>query len=71
MGQPLNPVKNKHASIALYNKLREKSKLVEWHNAKRREYFALFSKARFTPELKNENVILFDLKDMEKHLNSY
>jgi len=62
---------NKKVGINTYNKLREKSKLVEWHNDKRREYFALFSKAGFAPELKNEDVILFDLKDMEKHLNSY
>ncbi len=62
---------NKKVGINTYHKLREKSTLVEWHNDKRREYFALFSKAGFTPELKKENVILFDLKEIEKYLNSY
>jgi hypothetical protein len=51
--------------------LMEKSTRVEWHNDKRKEYFALFSKAGFTPELKKENVILFDLKEIEKHMGRF
>jgi hypothetical protein len=49
----------------------EKSTRVEWQNDKRKEYFALFSKAGFTPELKKENVILFDLKEIEKHMGQF
>ena len=47
---------NKKVGINTYNKLREKSKLVEWHNDKRREYFALFSKVGFAPELKKRTL---------------
>jgi len=61
---------NKKVGINTYHNLMEKSTRVEWHNDKRKEYFALFSKAGFTPELKKENVILFDLKEIEKHLKS-
>ena len=66
---------NKKVGIDTYHNLMEKSARVEWDNDKRREYFALFSKAGFTPELKRkkekENVILFDLKEIEKYLKSY
>jgi len=64
--------KNKKVGINTYHNLMEKSTRVEWHNDKRKEYFALFSKAGFTPGLKKEkeNVILFDLKEIEKHLKS-
>gem|GEM_PF-6000394 len=48
-----------------YRELREKSKLVNWHNDERKEYFALFSKAGFTPELRKEDALLFDLKGLE------
>jgi len=46
--------RNKKVGIATYHELREKSRFVEWHNNNRREYFALFSKAGFTPELKKK-----------------
>jgi AAA+ ATPase superfamily predicted ATPase len=57
---------NKKVGINTYHNLMEKSTRVEWHLDKRKEYFALFSKAGFTPELKKENIILFDLKEIEK-----
>jgi len=61
---------NKMVGINTYHNLMEKSLRVEWHLDKRKEYFALFSKAGFTPELKlekeKENVILFDLNEIEK-----
>jgi AAA+ ATPase superfamily predicted ATPase len=60
---------NKRVGISTYHNLMEKSTRVEWHLDKRKEYFALFSKAGFTPELKKENVILFDLKEIEKKIN--
>jgi AAA+ ATPase superfamily predicted ATPase len=62
---------NKKVGITTYHNLMEKSTRVEWHNDKRKEYFALFSKAGFTPELKKENVILFDLKEIEKHMGRF
>jgi hypothetical protein len=62
---------NKKVGISTYHDLMEKSTRVEWHNDKRKEYFALFSKAGFTPELKKENVILFDLKEIEKHMGRF
>ncbi len=62
---------NKKVGISTYHNLIEKATRVEWHNDKRKEYFALFSKAGFTPELKKENVILFDLKEIEKHMGRF
>jgi len=56
---------NKRVGIKTYHELREKSKLVNWHNDERKEYFALFSKTGFTPELRKEDVLLFDLKDFK------
>lgn len=55
---------NKKVGIKVYDELKEKSGLVNWSNEERKEYFALFSKAGFTSGLKNEEVLLFDLKDM-------
>ena len=45
--------------------LRRKAKLVDWHKEKREEYYAVFAKS-FKKKIKEENVLLFDLKDMEK-----
>jgi AAA+ ATPase superfamily predicted ATPase len=56
---------NKKVGIKVYDELKEKSKLVNWHNEERKEYFALFSKAGFTPQLRNMNVLLFDLRDID------
>jgi AAA+ ATPase superfamily predicted ATPase len=56
---------NKKVGIKVYDELIEKSKLVNWNNEERKEYFALFSKAGFTPQLRNENVLLFDLHDID------
>jgi hypothetical protein len=53
----------KKVGIKVYDELKEKSKLVNWNNGERKEYFVLFSKAGFTPRLRNENVLLFDLHD--------
>jgi len=47
------------------HELEEKSKLVEWNNEGRKEYFAVFAKS-FKKKTKEKNVFLFDLKDMEK-----
>ncbi len=57
--------RNKPVGVNTYRELREKSKMVNWYNDERKEYFALFSKTGFTPELRKENVLLFDLKDFE------
>ncbi len=45
--------------------LKEKSKLVEWNNDKRKEHFAVFAKS-FSKRIKEKDVYLFDLKDIEK-----
>ncbi|MEA3369470.1 MAG: ATP-binding protein [Candidatus Ratteibacteria bacterium] len=54
---------NKPIGTNIYEDLREKSQKVEWGKKNRKEYFSLFSKAGFTPEMKKiakkENVYLF------------
>lgn len=57
---------NKKVGIKVYDELKEKSGLVKWNNEERKEYFALFSKAGFTSGLKNEEVLLFDLEDINR-----
>lgn len=54
---------NKPVGIDIYRELKEKSQVVDWGGGNRKEYFALFSKSGFTPEMehiaKNENIFLF------------
>lgn len=50
----------------ILEELKEKSKFVEWNN-NRRESFAIFAKS-FKERIKEPNLFLFDLKDMEKAL---
>ncbi len=45
--------------------LKEKAQLVDWHNEKREEYYALFAKS-FKEKIKQPGLMLFDLKDMER-----
>ena len=63
---------SKLISEDVYLDLKRKSKLVQWHNEKRSERFALFSKSGFTEGMKKlaeeEKVMLFDLEDIEKAL---
>lgn len=55
---------NKQVGTDIYNNLRRKSQLVEWGKKGRKEYFCLFSKSGFTPEMKqlarDEKIILFE-----------
>jgi hypothetical protein len=45
--------------------LKEKSKLVKWNDKKREEFYCIFAKS-FKKKLKTENVLLFELEDLEK-----
>ena len=56
---------NKKVGITTYDELKEKSRLVKWNNEERKEHFALFSNAGFTQGLKSEEVLLFDLRDID------
>ncbi len=47
--------------------LKEKAKFVDWNNDKRKEHYAIFAKS-FKERFKESNVLLFDLKDIEKIL---
>lgn len=49
----------------ILSKLKEKSNYVDWNNGKRKEYFAIFAKS-FKKKIKEEDLFLFDLRDMEK-----
>lgn len=55
----------------LLNLLKEKSKFVEWptkkESEKRREYYVIFARS-FKQKIKEKNVFLFDLEDLEKSL---
>ncbi len=55
----------KKAGLKILNELKEKAKLVQWHNQERKEYFALFSKSGFKDELKGK-ALLFDLNDLAR-----
>ncbi|MBL7170936.1 MAG: ATP-binding protein [Candidatus Omnitrophica bacterium] len=56
---------NKPIGTNIYEDLKKKSQRVEWGKKNRKEYFALFSKAGFTPEMKKaakkENIYLFHM----------
>jgi len=45
--------------------LRRKGEFVDWHKGDRDEYYAVFAKS-FKNKFKEKNVLLFDLKDLEK-----
>lgn len=49
----------------LLAELREKAKYVEWNSEKRKEQYTIFAKS-FKEKFKEPNVLLFDLKDIEK-----
>jgi AAA+ ATPase superfamily predicted ATPase len=54
---------NKPVGTNIYRELKEKAKVVEWGKRRRQEYFCLFSKSGFTPEMKKvarkEGIFLF------------
>ena len=47
------------------SELKEKSEFVQWNTEKRKEHYAIFAKS-FKKKIKEKNLHLFDLKDMEK-----
>jgi Archaea bacterial proteins of unknown function. len=61
---------NKKIDTGVIERLREKSKLVDWNNNIRKEHFAVFSKSGFTKSClnhcKKEGIKTFDLKDMDR-----
>ncbi len=63
---------NEKVGKELYEELKRKAKLVQWHNDDRYEHYALFSKSGFTDEMKSiaekEHVMLFNLEAIEKIL---
>jgi AAA+ ATPase superfamily predicted ATPase len=63
---------NEKVGVEIYNELKRKAKLVQWHNNERHEHYALFSKSGFTEEMRSiaekEHVLLFDLEAIEKAL---
>lgn len=51
----------------IVEELKEKAKYVQWHNEKRKEYFAIFAKS-FKEKISDKSVYCFDLKELEKGL---
>lgn len=49
----------------ILTELKEKAKYVEWNNGKRKEHYAIFAKS-FKERIKKPNLVLFDLKNLEK-----
>jgi AAA+ ATPase superfamily predicted ATPase len=49
--------------------LKDKTKYVQWNNERRKEHYAIFAKS-FKEKIKEPNVRLFDLKDLEKILSN-
>ena len=49
--------------------LKEKSKYVDWYNNERKEYYTIFAKS-FKKKIKQKNIYLFDLKDLEKTMKT-
>jgi hypothetical protein len=51
----------------IYEDLKRKTRLVDWHRESRREYYALFSKSGFTEKMKRiakeEDVLLFEKEE--------
>ncbi len=45
--------------------LREKAKFVQWNSGKRKEHYAIFAKS-FRERIREPDILLFDLKDLEK-----
>lgn len=61
---------NKLLGVNVFKDLLEKKQKVDWRSGQRKEFFALFSKAGFTPALKKlakkrSDAFLFSLKDLE------
>lgn len=52
-------------ALKILLEIKDKSKLVPWHNQKRKEYFIIFAKS-FKEKIKEPNLTLFDLKDFDK-----
>ncbi|MBI2135544.1 ATP-binding protein [Candidatus Woesearchaeota archaeon] len=51
------------------SELKEKAKLVEWHNADRKEHYAIFAKSfKESKNIIDKNFLLFELNDIEKLL---
>ncbi len=63
---------NEKVGVEVYEELKRKAKLVQWHNDDRHEHYALFSKSGFTEEMRGiaekEHVLLFDLEAIEEAL---
>jgi len=51
----------------ILEELKDKAKYVKWNNENRKEYYAIFAKS-FKKKIKEKNVFLFDLKDLERFL---
>jgi len=57
--------RNRIGAEGVLQKLKQKAQYVDWHKSKRKEYYVIFAKS-FKEKIKEPNVRLFDLKDMEK-----
>ena len=56
--------KDKVNAKKIVEELREKSKNVKWHEGKRHEHFCIIARS-FRQRIKEKDVLLFDLKDIE------
>lgn len=49
----------------ILQELKEKAEHVQWYNGKRKEHYVIFAKS-FKQKIKEPNLLLFDLQDLEK-----
>ena len=63
---------NKVNAKKICKELAEKSQYVQWHNEQRKESFAIFAKSfsKKITEFQGRKVYCFDLKDLEKMINT-
>lgn len=57
--------KEKVNAKKVLQELKEKSKFIDWNKGRRKEYYAIFAKS-FKERIKEENLMLFNLKDLER-----
>ena len=56
--------RDKVGAKKVLDELKEKASLVDWKRKARKEYYAIFAKS-FKEKIEEENVLLFDLKELE------
>ena len=57
--------------LEIFEGLKEKARFIDWNNQRRKEYYIIIAKSFKNRKIKEPDLILFDLKDMEKEFSNY